>query len=378
MVIETGKVEELSQSSGCPLPQPCSNCPYIPKYRDWFTKHTCLNPSCPYYVLSASEKPDFVISEDFDVFKNKFGLSSVAKEYKEDLRTGIDPTYYFDGLIGDFESWVNDPLYLVFQEVDTKRKFASLGSKRGNRVYRNRVYSRFKELERFFPNVRLIPHRGSGRTNMLFVTLTVDASRVSLFDSWSNSSFYYNQFISALRSRFGSISAIRVNEAHESGYIHLHLLLCFNEHEFSAHYHKGSNNYVIPYKEKESIDNLWKMGFTKVNAVYNPYSAFHYLGKYLFKSISYSEDLDYKTKLTLALNWVFQKRAFSISKDFSLSHLLESRSITQTSENQNLDQEPKKYELMGLVVINFYNDKPPPPSFEVTGELEKAVSEILA
>lgn len=380
---------------------------------------------------SSSDSPS---DDDYVVYSSKYRLNSIAEHFRDELYT-VDYPYLQNclvDLVNYYEDWVTQNDYLVFEGCDPGsdnygRRFASSAPKRGNRKYRDRAYARFRDCEQDFLDVDLLPSRGSGLTNMLFVTLTIDASHVTLYSSWDRASHYFNNFISSLRNRFGRVSVLKVGESHESGYHHIHCILVFADHWFTAFWHKKSKQFRIPYgsrennrkvihkrvskkgksemqieaerrelarykremlSNKEYIDKLWSLGHIDVFAVSNPNKAFRYLQKYLLKSIEYTEDLDWKAKLTLALSWVFHKKAFTVSSAIihptdeviplihrDLHYLwrfirLEGGSITQIDE-------PTEWTMIGMVVINTLMSKPPPPIIDISGSLAEAVSEVL-
>jgi len=114
--------------------------------------------------------------------------------------------------------------------------FAIKCSKRGNDVYRNRVYRRFKGLssmakEFVFFNPK---DRQEMTTKALWVTLTYDNKRCSFTKAWWNIGKEFNKFRSYICKRFGKVSSCRVFEAYENGHPHIHCIFLFEEKEFKV------------------------------------------------------------------------------------------------------------------------------------------------
>jgi len=131
---------------------------------------------------------------------------------------------------------------------------------------------------------------------------------------WEEVGKYFNRWISALKSRYGKISIIRCWESHEDGYPHIHVVLLFHDVEFETFFYNGKWRIA----EKREIEGLWKWGFSDMFALYSLGAGVGYVLKYVTKvnNALLSEKVDRKLVLSLALMWIFRKRAFSVSKDF--------------------------------------------------------------
>jgi len=191
--------------------------------------------------------------------------------------------------------------------------FAIKCSKRGNDVYRNRVYRRFKGLssmakEFVFFNPK---DRQEMTTKALWVTLTYDNKRCSFTKAWWNIGKEFNKFRSYICKRFGKVSSCRVFEAYENGHPHIHCIFLFEEKEFKV-FRDGKGQLRI--KEKDIFAKGWH-SFVDVKAMYSLGKGLSYLKKYLLKSID-AKNKDSKARKTLALCWLFNKRAFSVSGKF--------------------------------------------------------------
>ena len=69
------------------------------------------------------------------------------------------------------------------------------------------------------------------------------------------------------------------------------------------------------------MEGLWQWGFSDMFALYSLGAGVGYVLKYVTKvnNALLSKKIDRKLVLSLALMWIFKKRAFSVSKDFGLS-----------------------------------------------------------
>ncbi len=192
--------------------------------------------------------------------------------------------------------------------------FAIKCSKRGNDVYRHRVYRRFKGLESLAEKTVFFNRKNRNqnkKTRALFVTLTYDTKLCSFGDAWRNIGVEFNRFRSYVCKKFGKVSCFRVFEAFKNGYPHIHCILFFEKKQFKVFRDKMGQFRI---KEKGLIEAGWH-SHTDVQGMGSLGWGFAYLKKYLLKSID-SENKDSKTLKTLALGWLFNKRAFSVSGKF--------------------------------------------------------------
>ena len=237
-------------------------------------------------------------------------------------------------IVDRYWKWVSEDKYMILNRVKMKKVrvrdslnkksvtvdfpveseyFAMLCSKRGNRVYRHRVYQRFKKIatlaeEAVFFNPK---DRTSNKTRALFVTLTYDTKLCGLDEAWKTLGDEFNRFMAHVRKRFGKVSCFRVFEAYENGYPHIHCILLFEEREFKVFRDKKGQFRV---KEKGGLAEGWG-SHTDAKAMSSLGRGLSYLKKYLLKSID-AKNKDSKALKTLALGWLFNKRAFSVSGKF--------------------------------------------------------------
>ena len=220
--------------------------------------------------------------------------------------------------------------------------FALKCSKRGNDVYRHRVYRRFKGLASladktafFNPNDRT----QNKKTKALFLTLTYDTKLCSLGEAWKNIGKEFNRFMSHVRKHFGKVSCFRVFEAFANGYPHIHCILLFEEKQFKVFRDKKGQFRI---QEKGVFASGWR-SHTDAKALGSLGRGLSYLKKYLLKSID-KENKDSKALKTLALGWLFNKRAFSVSGKFR--QMLTDLIKTKHNSNQKTQQTTLKGEII--------------------------------
>ena len=226
--------------------------------------------------------------------------------------------YSVSEIVDKYTEWVSVVTYMILNRIDLKtfnsEVFAVKASKRGNDVYRQRVYRRFKEFCQLVENVFFFnpkDRKEEKKTKALFITLTYDTKLCSLDEAWRNIGVEFNRFMSFLRKKYGKMSSCRVFEACDNGYPHIHCILLFEEMAFKVFRDKKGQFRV---KEKDIISKGWH-SHVDVKAMSSLGRGFAYLKKYLLKSID-AENKDSKVLKTLALCWLFNKRAFSVSGKF--------------------------------------------------------------
>lgn len=224
--------------------------------------------------------------------------------------------YSLDQIVEQYVEWVSEVLYMILTKWNSDKwkndVYAVKCAKRGNDVYRSRVESRFRGLTRYSDNIIFFNPKDRGRktTRALWITLTYDSKRCLYGEAWENIGVEFNRFMSYLRRNFGKISSCRVFESFENGYPHLHCIIIF-EHSFSVFRdHKGQ----FRIREKEVIAQGWH-SHVDVKAMSSLAGGLSYLKKYLLKGIDV-EKADSKGLKTLALCWLYRKRAFSVSGQF--------------------------------------------------------------
>ena len=256
-----------------------------------------------------------------------------------------------------FVAWCTEPFYLSFlRTISDKSDYMFFrGSRRGNYVYKNRVMSRFRQIESQIQDIVYFNDdnkREFQTTSCFFYSLTY-AHNISIYEAWQNLGKDLNNFLSKLKQHFRcKISHIRVFESQSNGYPHIHLLLFFNKQlKVKWVNSKHSSWRLFNYPEVKIIEKLWGMGHIDIKAVSNPIPEFKYISKYLLKSLNRESDKD---TLTLALCWYFRKRAFSLTSDFKLPS-----DLIALKHNSIIDlkiYDKIKYKFLGGLVLNIKND----------------------
>ena len=273
--------------------------------------------------------------------------------------------YDFEDIIEKYEAWVLDHRYMVMSHLREAWKtdageyeyLAVKCAKRGNDVYVSRVDSRLYDLGFRVPNMDF-DFEKYPYTNILFVTLTYDTKLCSFDVAWKNIATEFNLWKANIRKKFGDFSVFRCFEAFENGHPHIHLIAVFKEQYFKVFksYEQGKDgkmHKVWLVTDKEFFEPYWH-SWTKIKAVYNLKAGLNYLTKYIMKCAEYQHD-DNKGKITLAMCWVFRKKAFYVSGQFrqALSDLIGYLCISKTRKIQvdifNTELEANSWRVLGFI-----------------------------
>lgn len=226
-----------------------------------------------------------------------------------------------DAIINAFIYWSQFVEYLIFRKENIytyeKEYKAVKAAKRGNDVYAWKLDKRLKYLYNL-PQIEFFNYKDRNKvqkTRGVFVTLTY-ARNERLDVLWEEIGKDFNRWKSAMSRKYGKISIIRCWEAQQDGYPHIHCVLLFHETEFETFFY--NNKWRISVKRE--IEELWRWGFSDMFALYSLGAGIGYVLKYVTKvnNALLSERVDRKLVLSLALMWIFKKRAFSVSKDFGV------------------------------------------------------------
>lgn len=262
-------------------------------------------------AFSKEKRQEFMVKYNF-LLKDGSPRLNAARAWFLDMKN-LD----FEGLTDFYKGWRAYPEYLILHNPKEKQWIAVKCSKRGNDVYWHRIKDRFAGIFqgadlRFF-NPR---DRGPKFTKAVFATLTFDTKLCSCQNSWKMEGRLYNRWITRLRREYGPIDVIRCFESYFNGYIHTHALLIFKDHEFRVFRHQGIEGSTWRIKEKAEFEKSWP-SFVDVEACSSIQGVRTYITKYMTKGFydhsQESLDRDMRGR-TLALNWIFRKRSFSISK----------------------------------------------------------------
>jgi hypothetical protein len=246
-----------------------------------------------------------------------------------------------------YQTWVNQDEGFVLQlqygskHNFKKRTIAVKCAKRGNDVYRYRVNNRLKLLSNALDSAGI--KISSTRANTIFVTLTTAASGLNIREAWDNIGKRWNRFLSALKKRYGPLDHVRAWESTERGYPHVHAEIIFHEAEFNVFEDKEGRWRI---QEKEDMEELWD-SFIDVQVPKDVQSAKDYILKEIFKH-GFSINLGIKT---LAMLWVFHKRAFSLSR--GLDQIMARLDV----EMHNSNQTARALGLFGLPIDDFQDAK---------------------
>jgi len=269
-------------------------------------------------------------------------MSSLAGYLKELAQREIyDP----NDICSHYKLWVTEDRYMVLAHereswLSSPQDFEYIAvkcSKRGNDVYVRRVESRFEGISCRSPDL-LVDFNKNPRASILDFTFTYDTKRCSFSEAWQNIGVEFNRCMANFRKQYGEISIARTWESFENGYPHIHAILIFQDHEFKVFpSYEGmadSPRRVWLVESKADMEKYWH-SFIKVKAVYSLRGGLKYLAKYISKCAAYDSE-DKKAVLTLAMCWVFRKKAFYVSGQFrkALSDLISSLCSSKTRKIQ--------------------------------------------
>jgi hypothetical protein len=267
-----------------------------------------------------------------------------------------------DEIVKQYKDWASEDTYMILTKWNPKEwkneVFAIKCAKRGNDVYHSRVESRFRGLSHKTENLVFFnpEERSEKQTSALWATLTYDTKLCSYKQAWEQIGIQFNCFMAYVRRHFGKVSGCRVFESFENGYPHIHCILLFQEYSFSV-FRDFKGKFRV--HEKDVIAQGWHSNID-VKAMSSLSSGFSYLKKYLLKGIDL-ETADSKGLKTLALCWVYRKRAFSVSGSFrkALSDLItdlhnSNKKTLQTQLSGEIIPE-EKFFLLGFVSSRILN-----------------------
>jgi len=229
-------------------------------------------------------------------------------------------------IIEAFIFWSTFVEFLVFrrENIHTYEKDYKMAkaAKRGNDVYSAKLRQRLKFIYNL-PQVEFFNFKDRSRrhkTRAIFTTLTYRRD-LRLDEAWEQVGSDFNRWITRMRKEFGRIDVIRCWESQKEGYPHIHCVLVFHEAEFETYFHldkKGKPKWLV--SRKREFEKYWAWGFTDMFAMYSLGAGVGYVMKYVTKvnDALLAEKRDYNDVLSLALMWIYRKRAFSVSRDFGM------------------------------------------------------------
>ncbi|MBD3198049.1 MAG: hypothetical protein GF317_23565 [Candidatus Lokiarchaeota archaeon] len=251
-------------------------------------------------------------------------LSHVRNDY-------VNGQLSFEEVKRKYVSWVNRDEYLVFySEIENKNGenlyYAIKCAKRGNDVYRNRIYKRFREfydLRKIDNEIVFCDNHKISASNIFFLTLTYDTKLCSIDEAWEKIGKQFNEFLTNIKNNFGKCYIIRCFESFKNGYPHIHAILFFQDASFKiiknvkVLRNKKKIRYLLETPIKEYFESKWH-SFIKIEALKDLGGLF-YLLKYITK-VQFSQN-NFSTNARL---WLHGKRSYSMSmyfKDYFLNFI---------------------------------------------------------
>jgi hypothetical protein len=272
------------------------------------------------------------------------------------LKEHAQLNFSLDQIVEQYREWATEDTYMILTKWNKKKwkndVYAVKCAKRGNDVYVSRVQSRFRGICRRSEDLIFFnpKDRGYKETYALWVTLTYDSKRCLYGEAWAKIGIEFNGFVAYVRKHFGKMSCCRVFESFKNGHPHIHCILLFKEHSFSV-FRDTKGQFRI--QEKDVIAQGWHSN-VDVKAMSSLTDGLSYLKKYLLKGIDVLK-ADSEGLKTLALCWLYRKRAFSVSGSFrqALTDLItdlhnSNKNLVQvTLSGEKLDEE--NFFLLGFV-----------------------------
>lgn len=256
----------------------------------------------------------------------------------------------------------------------------SKARKRGNDMDAWRVSRKMRPLkDAIAPYCQ--PEDAMHRTRAIYVTLTVDPRMTDcdMASAWQHVGRWFNDFRSRLSKVTGFPKAVVVRdeikskmipcklhvlrswEAHESGWPHIHAVICFEDWHWGIFRQKddeGRETWRI--KQKDLVEKAWPYGFCDVVAL-TPGTLEKNIENVLWYVAKNLSDMDYrlvrqwpsKRRLTQSLLWYFGLRSFSVSRSLTRAapdDLMKPASIIQNRlDGSGLKVELVEWEFIGLV-----------------------------
>lgn len=235
-----------------------------------------------------------------------------------------------DDVLDLYRKWVNEHHYMILYKINREKYLGfnnRIGkdtyevdylavelSKRGNRVYLNRVRKRFRNINEILDlnkqNYFLNGKRA--KSDLLFITLTYDIKKCGVDEAWHCLGKDLNDFLDRMRKKYGKITILRSFESYKNNYPHVHLIVGLKEKELPVVSYvskKGDERYRLTNKYKNEIASFYH-SYIKVEGVKSSY-AVKYVEKYIVKD--QREVDDYKS---IAMCWFYGKRSYGLSRDF--------------------------------------------------------------
>lgn len=302
-----------------------------------------------------------------------YGSSDDGRQKKPRLKSARD--YFFNLqqedipiLIDVFKYWRDYEEYLLMQgehRVSGEKKFRAVkASKRGNDVYGKITRKKLGFLKNA-ENLVFFTHedftvKDVVKIRLVWLILTWDPGVCSLNDAWygrRNSVFVegkedgvqlyvdgilgrleekhvkgcpcvqckYNLYITNLRNKYGRIQVLRFPQAFPSqdgsayGYPHLHLVLLFQDHEFTVFPHMNNKEkleYRIHERDEVKDQGNWHY-FSDIKAISSMKGIYNYAVKH-HENAGFGNS--YEAVLNNSVCWLYKKKSYTISGSFRITY----------------------------------------------------------
>ena len=289
---------------------------------------------------------------DFSYSVSGYDLPEHLKKYEGWSNRFLRNAFKFgklsvDDIICLYKNFVHNKLIIVLKRwnytkgcVERKGFYAR---KRGDFKYSDYLVSKFTKLVDCGSDLVYFSRkdRGSISGSCLLMTLEYDSNIFSLNEAWERIGYDINCFVSRLKGKYGKVEIVRVNEGHKSHYPHLHCLLIFRDMIFSGRrmYSRRERKVVnrVTGADYRKLKTFWKHGFSDVRMIDSFKSGVMYLCKYLAKG-TYHKSAGVQGLGSLALQWLFRKRSYGISRSLLSSDEREvmSNSISKSFPEDSL------------------------------------------
>lgn len=149
---------------------------------------------------------------------------------------------------------------------------------RQKEIEENKLKNKVRSLNRAKVKVRRLIDSNMNKSNYpdKIITLTVKGNiedREMMIDE-------FKKFMKRLRYKYGKLEYVSVIEKQKRGALHFHVVM-----------------FGMPYVKKIELQEKWRHGFVKINAIDNYYSLSKYLVKYMTKEIDVKCDKQVKRYL---------------------------------------------------------------------------------
>jgi len=217
--------------------------------------------------------------------------------------------FFYDKHFGIQCSEYLDSLWIPTERNEWKFIYAV---KRGNKQYVKMMRDKLRPLQQLPP----MDYDPLKKTNMLYITGTVDPVCCGKDRGWLEFGSWWNEYITNLRVKYGKIEYLRAWQSQDNGRPHFHAVVVFKEKSFTMvpwTHPNGRRTLRLHSRssDRKYIKNAWKYGFIDIVCVSDLRQAFKDLIKYVTRDLEGGA-----SDLTNALVWYFGRQSFAISRGF--------------------------------------------------------------